>query len=202
MPESLRRVAAGQFSLGTAEEVRACLEVEDGRPYIALEVCRRTAEGEVAPSGRGLRFPATLLPELKRLVQHVEECLIREGFSDDFQDLAQLRAEREVAFAHPSEREFARLLDFYRIPWEYEPRTFPIQWDAQGNVVESFTPDFYLPEQDLYIELTTRKQSLVTKKNRKLRLFRQHYPEVKLKVFYGKDYRRLLQKYGVQVDTK
>ncbi len=100
-------------------------------------------------------------------------------------------------FAHPSETEFARVLDFYAIEWLYEPRTFPIRWDSEGNVVEAFTPDFYLPEFDLYIELTTLKQNLVTRKNRKLRLLRQLYPELNIKVFYGRDFRGLLLKYGL-----
>ena len=69
-------------------------------------------------------------------------------------------------FAHPSERVAAQILDFYRIRWEYEPTTFPIEWDAKGNVLASFAPDFYLPDLDLYIELTTMSQKLVTKKNR------------------------------------
>jgi hypoxanthine phosphoribosyltransferase len=100
-------------------------------------------------------------------------------------------------FAHESEAEFARLLDFYGIRWEYEPRSFPLQRDAQGRVVESFNPDFFLPELNLYIELTTLKQSLVTKKNRKLRRLRELYPNVRVKIFYGRDYRSLLFKYGL-----
>lgn len=103
-------------------------------------------------------------------------------------------------FAHHSEEEFAKILDFYQIKWEYEPRSFPLVWDKQGNVIEGFTPDFYLPEMDLYIELTTLKQRLVTKKNRKLRLLRQLYPDIKIKIFYGKDYRSLLLKYGLNGD--
>ncbi|HXK61594.1 MAG TPA: hypothetical protein PLP42_17045 [Acidobacteriota bacterium] len=99
-------------------------------------------------------------------------------------------------FAHESEREFARFLDFYDIEWRYEPTTFPLERDSKGRVTLSFTPDFYLPQFDLYVELTTMKQSLVTKKNRKLRLLRQLYPEVKVKIFYGRDYRRLLFKFG------
>jgi hypothetical protein len=87
-------------------------------------------------------------------------------------------------------------LDFYKINWQYEPRTFPIQWDVQGRILESFTPDFYLPDQDLYIELTTQKQRLVTKKNRKIRLLKQLYPEVNLKIFYRRDVERLRQKYS------
>jgi hypoxanthine phosphoribosyltransferase len=100
-------------------------------------------------------------------------------------------------FAHPSEREFARVMDFYRIRWQYEPRTFPIEWDENKNVVSAFTPDFYLPDLDLYIELTTMKQSLVTKKNRKVRLLREHYPEINIKILYERDYRNLIWKYGI-----
>jgi hypothetical protein len=100
-------------------------------------------------------------------------------------------------FAHPSEEIFANLLDFYRIPWEYEPRSFPIQWDREGKVSEAFTPDFYLTEFDLYVELTTMKQSLVTKKNRKVKLLKELYPHVNIQVFYQKDFENLIFKYGL-----
>ena len=100
-------------------------------------------------------------------------------------------------FVHPSEAELARVLDFYRIRWEYEPKSFPLAWDDAGNVTEAFTPDFYLPDLDLYLELTTLKQSLVTDKNRKVRKLRELYPEVRLKIFYGRDFRSLVQKYGL-----
>lgn len=108
-----------------------------------------------------------------------------------------LEAAQPHPFAHPSEAEFAKVLDFYRIRWEYEPKTFPLAWDEAGNAIEAFSPDFYLVDFDLFIELTTLKQSLVTEKNRKIRRFRELYPEVKLKVFYGRDYRSLLAKYGL-----
>lgn len=100
-------------------------------------------------------------------------------------------------FAHQSEQIFANLLDFYRIAWEYEPRSFPVRRDAEGNVTESFTPDFYLPEFNLYVELTTMKQSLVTKKNRKVRLLKELYPELNIQVFYQKDFENLIFKYGL-----
>ncbi|MDR7543141.1 MAG: hypothetical protein QN120_02685 [Armatimonadota bacterium] len=103
-----------------------------------------------------------------------------------------------VRFAHASEAEFARILDFYGIRWEYEPRSFPLEWSEDGRVIESFSPDFYLPDFDLYIELTTLKQSLVTRKNRKLRRLRELYPGVRVKIFYGRDYRHLLAKYDLQ----
>jgi cytidylate kinase len=104
---------------------------------------------------------------------------------------------RQKMFAHQSEEMFANLLDFYRIAWEYEPRSFPIQYDRDGTVLESFTPDFYLSEFDLYVELTTMKQSLVTRKNRKVRLLRELYPRINIQVFYQKDFENLIFKYGL-----
>jgi hypoxanthine phosphoribosyltransferase len=99
-------------------------------------------------------------------------------------------------FAHASEAELARILDFYDVRWEYEPHTFPILWNLDGAVVESFSPDFYLPDLDLYLELTTLKQTLVRKKNRKLRRLRELYPEIRIKLFYARDFRALMLKFG------
>ena len=99
-------------------------------------------------------------------------------------------------FAHASEAELARILDFYQVAWRYEPDVYPICWNANGAVVECFAPDFYLPEIDLYLELTTLKQSLVRKKNRKLRCMRLLYPEVRIKLLYARDFRALMLKYG------
>jgi len=104
---------------------------------------------------------------------------------------------KKRTFGHPSEEVFANLLDFYRIRWEYEPRSFPLQWDKDGHVLEAFTPDFYLPEVDLYIELTTMKQALVTKKNRKVKLLKAIYPHVHIQVFYQRDLQDLVMKYGL-----
>src|SRR5215471_2363441 len=104
-------------------------------------------------------------------------------------------AHSRVQFAHPSEQEFARFLDYYRIRWQYEPVSFPVAWEGE-RVAEMFTPDFYLPEHDLYIELTTMKQSLVTPKNRKLRLLRELYPELNVRLLYRKDYQQLLAQAG------
>ena len=104
---------------------------------------------------------------------------------------------RGVVFAHESEGEFSRLLDFYSVEWRYEPTSFPIEWNEKGRVMESFTPDFYLPQLNLYVELTTMKQSLVTKKNKKVRRLRKLYPDVNLKIFYGRHYRKLLFKFGI-----
>jgi len=102
---------------------------------------------------------------------------------------------RPTSFAHPSEEDFAKLLDFYCIEWLYEPRSFPLRWKGD-KIAEMFTPDFYLPELDLYVELTTLKQNLLTEKNRKLRQLRALYPEVNVRLLNKSDFLKLLAKYG------
>jgi hypoxanthine phosphoribosyltransferase len=103
-------------------------------------------------------------------------------------------------FANDAELECAKILDYYGIPWAYEPTTFVLERDAEGRVIEAFAPDFYLPEQDMYIEMTVMKQSLVTRKNRKLRKLRQRYPDVRVKLFYRRDIERLARHFGVPLD--
>jgi hypothetical protein len=105
-------------------------------------------------------------------------------------------------FAHPAEATFARILDFYGIEWEYEPRTFPLEWDDEKNIVEAFTPDFYLPQQELYIELTTLRPELSTHKNRKLRRLQELYPEVKIKLFKRRELRTMMVKYGLDSEAE
>ncbi|HEX3428802.1 MAG TPA: hypothetical protein VHS36_08340 [Candidatus Limnocylindrales bacterium] len=90
----------------------------------------------------------------------------------------------------------ARILDFYRVRWEYEPHTFPILWNLDGAVVESFSPDFWLPDLGLYLEMTTLRQKLVRKKNRKLRRVLELYPDLRVKLFYARDFRALMLKFG------
>ena len=108
----------------------------------------------------------------------------------------------EIHFAHASERVAAEILDYYRIRWQYEPRTFPIEWDGAGNVIASFTPDFYLTDFDLYIELTTMSQKLVTKKNRKMRRLKELYPEINIKIFYQRDFRALLARFDIASEAR
>jgi hypothetical protein len=105
---------------------------------------------------------------------------------------------QRVRFAHNAEEQLAKLLDFYGVPWQYEPRTFELEWDPDGRPTLAFTPDFLLPAHDLFIEVTTLRQELVTRKNRKLRLMRQLYPDVQIRMMYQRDYVGLLVKYGLE----
>ena len=108
----------------------------------------------------------------------------------------------EVTFSHPSEAEFARILDFYQIAWEYEPKTFVLEQDDKGKIIEAFSPDFYLPEQDLYIELTTMEQRLITKKHRKLRRLRELYPDINIKLLNRSDFKQIMLKYELDNDDE
>lgn len=65
-----------------------------------------------------------------------------------------------------------------------------------------FTPDFYLPDFDLYIELTTMSQKLVTKKNRKIRKLKELFPGINIRIFYQRDFRNLILKYGLYKTRK
>ena len=153
---------------------------------VAVDIIIRAAQS------KGIEAkPVELPPQLR------EEILTTKLDVAQMADLAETVEDKLPEFAHPSEREFARVMDFYRIRWQYEPKTFPIEWDESHNVVKAFTPDFYLPDLDLFIELTTMKQSLVTKKNRKVRRLRELYPEINIKILYERDYRNLIWKYGL-----
>ena len=103
-----------------------------------------------------------------------------------------------VDFAHNAERQLAKLLDFYGVRWQYEPQTFVLDWDDAGNPTMGFTPDFYLPDHDLFIEITTLAQKLVTKKNAKVRRLRELHPEIEVRILYQRDYVGLLEKYGLE----
>ena len=99
-----------------------------------------------------------------------------------------------VPFAHASEAELARIFDFYQIAWQYEPRSFPIALNEHGRPIEFFTPDFYLPAFDLYLELTVAKPIRNSRKNRKVRLLRSHHPSINVKLFTRRDIERVFSR--------
>ena len=119
--------------------------------------------------------------------------------ASEISDFQASSGRRSTQFANQAEVECARILDYYGLKWEYEPTSFVLETDDAGRVLEAFTPDFYLPEQDLYLEVTVMKQSLVTRKNRKIRKLREQYPDVKIKLFTRRDFERLAQKYKLNL---
>jgi len=156
------------------------------------------AEVYAARSGWGnFRLARTATPKTRRGVRRgCYPCLWMGFESADFQAD---RGSETPRFANQAEVECARILDYYRIPWQYEPTSFVLERDDEGRVSEAFTPDFYLPEQDLYLEITVMKQSLVTRKNRKLRKLRALYPGVRVKLFYRRDVQRLAERFRLDL---
>jgi hypothetical protein len=106
-----------------------------------------------------------------------------------------------IVFANEMERLFAKILDYYGIVWQYEPKTFPLEWDNEGNISEAFTPDFYLPQQDLFIEITTLRSHLTNKKNRRIRKLKERYPDINIKLFKRADLRHMMVKYGLEQEA-
>ena len=188
-----------KFTIGANKEATVSLLESKQGLFLQLQT-EKNGDGEAVVESR-TSIPVALLPEMKRAINEIETILSDRGELDDYDNAQAYEESRTIPFANESEQEFARILDFYKISWEYEPTTFPIAWDAEGYVRESFTPDFYLPDYGIFIELTTMKQSLVTKKNRKVRLFEQHYPDIPIKLFYGKDYKALLVKFGIPANN-
>lgn len=190
-----------RFAIGANTEATVSLLESKQGLFLQLLTQKGVETDAVVESKTAI--PAALLPEMKRAISEIERILSDRGELDDYDNAQAYQQSRRIGFANESEQEFARILEFYEIRWEYEPTTFPIAWDDDGYVRESFTPDFYLPEYGIFIELTTMKQSLVTKKNRKVRFFEEHYPNIPIKLFYGKDYKALLAKFGIPTqDTR
>lgn len=194
-----------QMPLNKNSELHLELIENDHCKNISFQVYRKSASGEIIAAEQNIELPIEMIADLKRSIADLEQALVDANNQtipaiDQVLGSTKTEADRGVNFAHESEREFARILDFYQIQWCYEPSTFAIRWDEQGKAIESFTPDFYLPEYDQYIEMTTLKQGLVTKKNRKVRLLRELYPDINIKIMYGRDYRRLLEKYSKRTE--
>ena len=96
-------------------------------------------------------------------------------------------------FAHPVEREIARLFDEHGIAWKYEPCTFVFERGERGEVREAFTPDFYLPEFDLFVECTVMRQALTNRRRRKAPRARPR-AGVTVEVLFRRDITRLARR--------
>ena len=161
----------------------------------------RTLEAERARYLRALYRLNAKDPDLYDLTLRMDMQTPRENIVENMLKAQPAEKRGGGRFVNAAESEFARFLEFYHIPFQYEPRTFELETDADGKTTEGFTPDFYLPEQDLYIELTTLKQSLVTRKNRKVRKLRRLHPEINIRIFYQRDFYNLMAKYGFLGET-
>lgn len=125
-----------------------------------------------------------------------KEALRQLEMQTEYAEIIDNHSERPV-LKNQSEIEFAKILDIYQIDWIYEPKTFPIEWDAEGNIRMAFSPDFYLTKFDTYIELTTMDQKYVTQKNKKIKKLRELYPGVNIKIVYKKDFISLIERFNL-----
>ena len=103
-----------------------------------------------------------------------------------------------MKFAHPSEKTFSEHLDLFDIEWIYEPVSFPLEWGS-GSIKKMFTPDFYLPTLNLFVEITTMNQNLITKKRKKLKMAKKLYPNLNFKLFNEKDFYNILSKNNSEI---
>jgi hypothetical protein len=115
--------------------------------------------------------------------------------SDRLDELTNDGAQSTTQFAHAVESALARVYDRFGIEWRYEPRTFVLE-RRQGQVVEACTPDFYLPDLDMYVECTCMDQRLVSRKNRKYRKLRERFGVV-VEIMYRRDFVRLGRRHGL-----
>lgn len=179
---SKRRARATRQSETASTEVTIQIAERDGQHVLVVKE-KSAADNRATAAQQIVTLPGSLRDEIEHALAPAATT-------------AESTPAQPPRFANDSEAEFARILTFYHIEWLYEPRAFAIEWNAAGEATSFFTPDFYLPEHDLYIELTTLRQPLVTKKNRKVRRLRELYPEVNLKVLYAADYRKLIEKFA------
>jgi hypothetical protein len=192
-PETLNAPAVSPSPLGT----HAATDPSASDPLT------NDASTPVAAPWHGNGFNVPLVAGIEDEAGANEEATTEAATEDVTEDVTEATTKQGIItvggidFHHASEAEFARLLNYYGIDWQYEPHQFPLQW-RDGRPVEMFRPDFYLTEYDLYIELTTMRQALVRRKNRKLRLLRALYPEINIKLLYRRDYQRLLERFGIR----
>jgi hypoxanthine phosphoribosyltransferase len=106
-------------------------------------------------------------------------------------------------FAHPSEE---RIRPYPGLLWDrmgIRASNFPPGVGReQTSIQEAFAPDFYLPQQDLYVELTTLRPQLSSNKNRKIRRMKELYPDINIKLFKRRELHSMMVKYGLDVEAE
>lgn len=204
-PEALHVKIVASFEVRTERTMQAhCLEKRDAERFLELT------------DRKHKRYIATLYekdwadPLLYHLTLNTDHMGIEEGASLLY-FMAQNRQnsihtpeeplekkDKAVVFKNPSEEEFAQILNMHNIEWEYEPRTFPIKWDTEGNITLAFKPDFYLPRFDTYIELTTMDQKYVSDKKKKVQLLKKLYPGTNISIVFKNDFYSLVNRFGIR----
>lgn len=101
-------------------------------------------------------------------------------------------------FAHESEEMFADVLDELNLEWEYEPTVFIIK-ENNGNVKKAFKPDFYIPELDLYVEISTCTNR--RRKRRKVEQAQEKHPEANIILLLSEQLKEIFTEYSYLWNT-
>lgn len=79
------------------------------------------------------------------------------------------------------EANFARILNLLKIKWVFQPESFDLKF-------QKYTPDFYLPEYDLYVEIKNFLSNYSAKRDK---AFRKLYPDKNLSLILRPEYTKL-----------
>lgn len=88
---------------------------------------------------------------------------------------------QDLLLMHRWDRKYAQYLDSINEPYLYEPKYFDIKLD---NRETSYTPDFYIPNKDLYIEIKGYWRDDAKDKYNE---FKKQYPNIKIELLMEKD---------------
>jgi len=98
---------------------------------------------------------------------------------------------KTIYFYSRWEANVARLFNYFGIKWIFQPKTFDL-------VSQNYTPDFYLPDYNIYIEVKNFLWKYSKIRDRK---FRKLYPDIKLILLLKKDYLELEKKYSHLIEN-
>jgi hypothetical protein len=94
------------------------------------------------------------------------------------------------------EANVARILKHFSIEYSFEQKSFLLNKPEGGQT--RYTPDFYLPQYDTYIEVKGRWYS---DGKSKFQLCKEQYPNIKIKLVDGKKYKRLEKRYKRKINN-
>lgn len=97
----------------------------------------------------------------------------------------------EFYFYSRWEANFARILNLLGIPWLYQCKTF----DIGGHM---YTPDFYLPDSDTWIEIKNFLSEYSRKRDEN---FRKMYPDLELMLILKGDYLELQEEFAPKIEN-
>ncbi|MCB9819038.1 hypothetical protein H6788_02550 [Candidatus Nomurabacteria bacterium] len=94
--------------------------------------------------------------------------------------------DKKIYFFSRWEANYARVLNLTGIKWIHQPKRFRLK-------SQYYTPDFYLPESDKYIEIKNFLSDYSLKRDKE---FRELYPKLELELVLKEDYKKLEEEFA------